>query len=217
MPYEQIKELKPEDCKRACGVHPQTFEKMLQVLQEHGQRKMKPGRPAKLALENQLLLTLQSWREYRPSFPIGLSWGIAESGVGRTVHRVANLLIKSHALHWPGTSTLSTGDTAFEVIMVDKKTAALLQREKEAPPPDSPTRCRARDARDHLGRCRQGTRARLQPVQAEPGRHRGRERVLSRAGLSRTQETASQQPHAAEEATRWGVDQAREAAEPSTL
>ena len=32
MTYEQMQALKPGDFKRACGVHPQTFEKMLQVL-----------------------------------------------------------------------------------------------------------------------------------------------------------------------------------------
>jgi hypothetical protein len=65
MTYAPRKALKPEDVKRACGVHPQTFEKMLQVLREHEQRKIKPGRPPKLSLEDQLLMTLQYWREYR--------------------------------------------------------------------------------------------------------------------------------------------------------
>ena len=32
MTYEQMKELKPGDFKRACGVYPRTFETMLQVL-----------------------------------------------------------------------------------------------------------------------------------------------------------------------------------------
>jgi len=36
MTNEQIQDLKPEDFKRACGVQPQTFEKMLYVLREHG-------------------------------------------------------------------------------------------------------------------------------------------------------------------------------------
>jgi hypothetical protein len=63
MTYEQIKELKPEEFERACGVHPQPFENMLHVLQEHVQRPMQPGRPATLSLENPLCMTLQYWRE----------------------------------------------------------------------------------------------------------------------------------------------------------
>jgi hypothetical protein len=40
MTYEQRKDLKPGDFKRACGVHPQTFEQMLQVLRENAQKKL---------------------------------------------------------------------------------------------------------------------------------------------------------------------------------
>lgn len=119
MTYEQIKDLKPQEFKRACGVQPQTFEKMLQVLREHRQRKIKQGRPAKLSLEDQLLMTLQYWREYRTYFHIGLSWGVAESIVCRTVQRIENLLIQSKAFHLPGKKKLHAGGTQFEVIVVD--------------------------------------------------------------------------------------------------
>jgi hypothetical protein len=119
MTYQHIKDLKPEDFKRACGVHPQTFEKRLDVLREHGQKKRKPGRPAKLSLEDQLCMTLQYWREYRTYFHIGLSWGVAESGVCRTVQRVENLLIQSQVFHLPGKKQLHEGGPQFEVIVVD--------------------------------------------------------------------------------------------------
>ena len=68
MTYVHLKNLKTEACKRACGVHPQTSEKMLHVLREPGQRKITPGRPSQLSLEDQLCMTLQYWRSYRPSF-----------------------------------------------------------------------------------------------------------------------------------------------------
>jgi hypothetical protein len=119
MTYEQIKDLKPDAFKRACGVHPQTFEKMLHVLYEHGQKKIKPGRPAKLSLEDQLCMTLQYWREYRTYFHLGLSWGVDESVVCRTVHRIEHLLIKSKAFRLPGKQTLQASGTQFEVIVVD--------------------------------------------------------------------------------------------------
>ena len=119
MTYAQLQELKPEAFKRACGVHPQTFEAMLSALQEHAQRKIKPGRPAKLSLADQLCLTLQYWREYRPYFHLGLSWGLAESVVCRTVRRIENVLIKSQVFHVPGKKTLRAGGTSLEVIVVD--------------------------------------------------------------------------------------------------
>lgn len=119
MTYEQLKDLKPGDFKRACGVSPQTFEKMWHVLREHEQRKIKPGRPPKLSLENQLLMALQYWREYRTYFHIGLSWGVAESVVCRTVQRTENVLIKSKAFHLPGKKQLREAGTPFAVIIVD--------------------------------------------------------------------------------------------------
>jgi hypothetical protein len=119
MTYEQLKDLQPGDFKRACGIHPQTFETMLQVLQEHTQKKVKPGRPPALSLENQLLMTLQYWREYRTYFHIGLSWGIDESVVCRTVHKIEDLLIKSKVFHVPGKKKLRAGGTPLEVIVVD--------------------------------------------------------------------------------------------------
>jgi Helix-turn-helix of DDE superfamily endonuclease len=119
MTYEQMKHLPPEDFKRACGVHPQTFETMLQVLRAHEQRKVKPGRPSRLSLEDQLCMTLQYWREYRTYFHIGLSWGVDESIVCRTVHKIENLLIKSKVFHVPGKKKLCAEGTAFAVIVVD--------------------------------------------------------------------------------------------------
>jgi len=119
MTYEQMKDLKPGHFKRACGVHPQTFETLVQVLREHEHRKVKPGRPPKLSLEDQLLMVLQYWREYRTYFHIGLSWGVTESVVYRTVQRIEHVLIKSQTFHLPGKKKLREGGTAFEVIVVD--------------------------------------------------------------------------------------------------
>jgi Helix-turn-helix of DDE superfamily endonuclease len=119
MTYEQMQTLKPGDFKRACGVRPQTFETMLQVLREHEQKKVKPGRPATLSLADQLLMTLQYWREYRTYFHIGLSWGVDESVVCRTVQKIENLLLESKTFHIPGKKKLRTGGTPFEVIVVD--------------------------------------------------------------------------------------------------
>ena len=119
MTYEQMKDLKPGDFKRACGVQPQTFELMLQVLREHAQQKAKPGRPPTLSLENQLLMTLQYWREYRTYFHIGLSWGVDESVVCRTVHKIEDLLSKNKSFHVPGKKKLCARGTPFAVVVVD--------------------------------------------------------------------------------------------------
>jgi len=89
MSYEQIKKLRPVDFKRYCGVKPHTFQKMVEVFAEHLKKtRRKPGRPPKLAVEDQILMTLEYWREYRTYFHIAQSWGIAESNVSRIIRRV---------------------------------------------------------------------------------------------------------------------------------
>src|SRR5512134_4154350 len=118
MASEQLKALTPGDCKRACGVSPQTCEHMLQVLRDHAQRKVKPGRPTTLALADQLLMALQDWREDRPYFHLGLSWGLDESVVCRTVQKMENVLSKRQAFHIPGKKPLRAGGPPLDVIVV---------------------------------------------------------------------------------------------------
>ena len=59
MTYEQVQHLKPEAFKRLCGVRPETFAEMVTVLEEKARHKRKPGRPSKLSIPNQVLMTLQ--------------------------------------------------------------------------------------------------------------------------------------------------------------
>ena len=55
MTYLQHKDLKPEEFKRLCGVHKETFARMVSVVQEQvEQKKKKPGKPSKLSVEDQV-------------------------------------------------------------------------------------------------------------------------------------------------------------------
>ena len=76
MNYEQVKTLKPTECKRLCGVYPDTFKDMVTVLKAEKVWRKKTGRPSKLSTEDQLLITLEYWREYRTYFHLGNSWGV---------------------------------------------------------------------------------------------------------------------------------------------
>lgn len=119
MTYEKVKNLKPEDFKRLCGVLPETFEQMLEVMREHNKRKKKPGRPIKLSLEDQLLMALEYWREYRTYFHIGQSWGVDESTAYRIVRKIEDILIKSKVFSLPGKKKLTHSDRQIEVVVVD--------------------------------------------------------------------------------------------------
>ena len=69
MSYQQVKDLPPAEFKRLCGVQPETFQKMVEVVCSRLSRKRRIfGRPTKLTVEDQVLMTLEYWREYRTFF-----------------------------------------------------------------------------------------------------------------------------------------------------
>lgn len=138
MQDETASQLKDEDFKRSTGVSRAVFEKMLAVVQ----REMRDyGRPPKLERADQLLMTLNYWREYRTEFHIGITYGVSEATVCRTIQKVENALMKSGVFRLPGKKALQGNDTLIEVVLIDateqpierpKKTAQALQREEKA-------------------------------------------------------------------------------------
>ncbi|WP_242056457.1 MULTISPECIES: IS5 family transposase [unclassified Nostoc] len=119
MTYEQVKSLKPEDFKRLCGVRPETFNQMLEVVRSQKRTKQKTGRPGKLCLEDQLWMTLEYWREYRTYFHIGQSWGVNESTAYRIIRKIEETLVKSRAFTLPGKKRLFNSDYQLQVVIVD--------------------------------------------------------------------------------------------------
>ena len=64
-------------------------------------------------------MTLIYWREYRTEFHIAQSYGISESTVCRTIHKVENALVRSGKFRLPGKKALEPSDTIFEIVLVD--------------------------------------------------------------------------------------------------
>jgi hypothetical protein len=119
MTYEQLKHLKPSAFKRRCGVQPDTFEQMVHLLHPHLDRSGKRGGQPKLSVEDQLLLVLEYWREYRTQFHIGTSWGLSESAVCRLIRKVETLLISSGQFSLPGKKQLYQNAEHWDVLVVD--------------------------------------------------------------------------------------------------
>ncbi len=92
-----------------CGVTKETFAAMCEVVSEY-KRHNKRGRKSNLSIENQVLLTLSFWREYRTLFHLGRDWDLHESNVSRLVGRVEDILIKSGKFALPGKRRLLEGD-----------------------------------------------------------------------------------------------------------
>ena len=102
MLYEKLKELSAADFKRYCGVKRRTFDKMCEIVADKSaKQRLVSGRPAKLVVEDQVLLSLEYLREYRTMFHIATSWGLSESTVSRIITRVENILSRAQEFQLP--------------------------------------------------------------------------------------------------------------------
>ena len=59
------------------------------------------------------------WREYRTEFHIGLTFGVSESSVCRTIQKVEAALLRSGQFRLPGKRALQASDTVIEVVLID--------------------------------------------------------------------------------------------------
>ena len=118
MTYEQVKHLKPEEFKRLCGVRKETFKQMVAAL-DTAKQQLKPGRPSKLSLEDQVLMTLEYLREYRTYFHIAQSWRIYESTAYRIIRVVEDVMLSSGKFSLLGKKKLLEPDHVIEVVVVD--------------------------------------------------------------------------------------------------
>ncbi|CAM4219662.1 transposase family protein [Psychrobacter arenosus] len=87
--------------KRYTGIHKATFNEMLEAMQQHEAQKTKSGRPSALSLEEQILLALTYWREYRTLYHIGMDFGIHKSSASRIIRKVEDILIDSGKFKLP--------------------------------------------------------------------------------------------------------------------
>lgn len=77
------------------------------------------GRPPKLPLCDQLLLTLMYWREYRTLFHIANTYGMSEATASRTVRKVEDALMRSGRFRLPGKKALRPSDMVWQVVVID--------------------------------------------------------------------------------------------------
>ncbi len=116
MLYAHLHLSKPDVFKRLSGVSFETFSLMCDVLTQHLPSR---GRKARLTLEDRLLMVLSYWREYRTLAHIGMTYGVSEACVCRTVKHFESILLKDKRFHLPGKKALHQSDTIFEVVLVD--------------------------------------------------------------------------------------------------
>ena len=125
MKWRNVKQLKPEQFKRRVGVARVTFElmvseyKRLQPTSTHKIPGKKRGPKGILRKEDELLMMLMYYREYRTFYHIAGDYGMSEAQCWRIVTTAEKLLIKSHLFHLPGKKSLAGQAIEWEVVLVD--------------------------------------------------------------------------------------------------
>ncbi|MFP0816910.1 IS5 family transposase [Acinetobacter baumannii] len=126
MKYIDSKKLSEIQFKRYSGISWSTFYLMVEQLKKHVATK---GRPPKLSAEDQVLLCLSYWREYRTLFHVATSYGVSEPTASRIVRHVEDCLIQSNLFNLP--KNLPEGEGMdWNVVIVDT-TEIPIQRPKK--------------------------------------------------------------------------------------
>lgn len=61
------------------------------------------------------------WREYRTEFHVGLTYGVSEATVCRTIKKIEDVLIKSKQFHLPGKKVLQSSSLSESIELLQPK------------------------------------------------------------------------------------------------
>lgn len=129
MRFNEVSEYGEKPFLRLTGVKRSVFDRMVEVVSV-SQREF--GRPRKLSVEDQVLLCLCYWREYRSQFHVASSFGVSEATVCRTVKKVEGALLGDKQFHLPGKKALHDGGLNLSVIVVDASEQRIERPEKNS-------------------------------------------------------------------------------------
>jgi hypothetical protein len=120
MQWTLVQKLPDTQFQRLVGVKRSTFTRMLETIEFHSdQRANNRGRPSSISKENQLLIMLMYYREYRTFFHISIAYCISEAQCWRIVRKMEDVLIKSKSFHLPGKKKLTDTSINWEVVIID--------------------------------------------------------------------------------------------------
>jgi hypothetical protein len=106
--------------KRLYGVKPDTFERMIAILQkEYDEMHKLGGAPPKLTVKDKLTITLKYLREYRTMESIGADCNVSKSTVCESIQWVENTLAEDKTFQLPGKKVLEDASATIEYIVID--------------------------------------------------------------------------------------------------
>jgi len=125
MKWENIQNLNDKKFQRRTGVKRPTFLKMIETVKSNFSGR---GRPPKLSIEDQTLVMLMYYREYRTMENIGLDFEMSEAQTCRIINKIENILTKDKQFQLPGKREIET--KSFDTILIDV-TESPIQRPKK--------------------------------------------------------------------------------------
>jgi hypothetical protein len=129
--YIELSKISNTKFRRYTGVQRHIFDISTLIIKEYDKlTKIKDGRPRNLSTEDQLLMLFEYYRENRTFFHLGVSYGLSESNVHRTIVKLEHILIQSGYFRLDGKKALLT-DKKINTIIVDvTETPALRPKKK---------------------------------------------------------------------------------------
>jgi len=119
MKYEKLQAVPAPLFRRITGVKKNTFHTMVAVIRAADAKRLKGiGRPSKLTVEDQVLMTLEYLREYRTYLHISVDYGLGESSAYKIIRRIEDALTASKQFALPKRTSVLSGD-AIEAVLVD--------------------------------------------------------------------------------------------------
>jgi hypothetical protein len=118
--------------KRIYGVKPDTFVKMLAILQKEYDKMHKfGGSPPKLTVKDKLTATLKYLREYRTMESIGADYGVKKSTICESIQWVENTLANDKTFKLPGKKVKKKSSDTIEYIIVDVTESPIQRPQKK--------------------------------------------------------------------------------------
>jgi len=117
--YEKADKLSEKDFKQIIGVKKETFDEMVEALEEaYAQKHKRRGRHSKLTRADQLFLSLKYWRQYVTQKELAYEFEISESVTNDVIVWVEDTLVRSGKFKLPGKKALLE-DAEIEIVLVD--------------------------------------------------------------------------------------------------
>jgi len=98
--YRKVNKLTDEDFRRVVGVTRETFKEMVKVVRKHYRlKKAKGGTNKSLSANDETLMMLEYYREYRTFKHLGVDYEVSESTAHYIVTKIEKILINEQRFH----------------------------------------------------------------------------------------------------------------------